>query len=140
MTTVKRILGCYRCFTHAYGREYDHTTITGHLRYVIRDRFEALKDWPRDFLRWTVAGWLCWLACKCRGQRWYVGDNWAGVPGNRAAELKQAIFEECVTSYAGEREEFLSVVEPKLDELAQLAGEAWGHIQPKEPRRDEKRV
>ena len=84
----------------------------------------------REFLktpwRWRLADWLSWLACKLRGHKWYLADTWCGVGGNRAAELKQALWELCV-SKDGNDTKWLAKIEPALDELGQLAGENWGH-------------
>lgn len=81
--------------------------------------------------RWRLAGWLSYLACRLRGQKWYVGDTWHGVQGNRAAELKQKIWLDAVSQICRFREEqeyqeFIDDLEPRLDELAQLAGENFG--------------
>lgn len=84
-------------------------------------------DW-----RWWLASWLCYFACRLRRQRWYVADTWHGVPGNRAAELRQQIWMEAASQIACYRDEsdyheYMDSLRPRLGELAQLASEAWGH-------------
>ena len=72
-------------------------------------------------LRWALADRLSYLACKLRGHEWYVADTFHGVPGNRAAELRQQIWVEVILQSTADK------IEPMLGELAQLAGENWGH-------------
>ncbi len=128
----KRRLGCFEGFTHFHGKSYDHTTLSGHWGFVLHGTIRRCIDAPGHFLRWTLPGWLCWLACRLRGQRWYVSDSWHGVPGNRASDLQQQIWQDCVSFNVGRDDDFLETLEPKLNELSQLAGEAWGHVWPKE--------
>ena len=82
-------------------------------------------------LRWNMADWLSLLACKLRGQPWYRGDSWAGPNGNRAADLKQSIWERCVAleAFAENKDpEWLDKIDRELSELGQISGENWGHI------------
>lgn len=82
--------------------------------------------------RFWIAGWLSRIACWLRGEKWYVADTWHGVPGNRAAELRQRIWMRCVTLEALDKGTCdLEAIDSDLTELAQAAGEAWGHIWPK---------
>jgi len=83
-------------------------------------------------IKWSLADLLSFIACKLRGQPWYLADNWAGVRGNRAAELKQSVWERCValeaTATAGRKDaEWLDKIDRELTELGQIAGENWGH-------------
>lgn len=94
-------------------------------------------------IRWKIASWLCLLACKLRGEKWYVGEAWHAVPGNRASDLKQRIWEDVIlisVPIKDEDEDAHNRIEKHLNELAQAAGESWGHIWPKsfnaEVRRD----
>lgn len=82
-------------------------------------------------IRWKLADVLSFLACKLRGQPWYIGDCWSGVPGNRAASLAQSIWERCVAlELCSENKdpEWLDKIDRELTELGQIAGENWGHI------------
>ena len=84
--------------------------------------------------RWKLADWLSWAACRLRGQKWYVGEAWHSVPGNRATELQQKIWEDTVLisyPFREEDEDARARIEKNLAELAQAAGESWGHIWPK---------
>lgn len=83
-------------------------------------------------LRWQLADILSWLACKLRGHRWYMADTWHGVPGNRAAELGERIREDFILriDWQTEKDAF-ERVESEIEELAQMAGENWGHVYPK---------
>lgn len=72
-------------------------------------------------LRRIIADWLSFIACKLRGDKWYEADAFHGVPGNRAAELRTQIWQ----SIYGNADE---KTYDNLQELAQLAGENWGHI------------
>lgn len=83
-------------------------------------------------VRWWLAGWLCRFACWLRKEEWRVADTWHGVPGNRANELRQQIWVEVVTSNLRDDQQALDSIDRNLAELAQAAGEAWGHIWPKE--------
>ena len=83
-------------------------------------------------IRLRVAGWLCRFAAALRGEKWYVADTWHGVPGNRAAELKQRLWTDYVLAWDKEDKDALEGVDRDLTELAQAAGEAWGHVWPKE--------
>ena len=83
-------------------------------------------------IRLRVAGWLCRFAAALRGEKWYVADTWHGVPGNRAAELRQKIWIQCVAEWHADDKETLKTIDRDLSELAQAAGEAWGHVWPKE--------
>ena len=88
-------------------------------------------------LKWKLADWLSRLACQLRGQPWYRAACWAGVPGNRAAELKQTLWERCVALEMGSGQkdpEWLEQIERELTELGQIAGENWGHIAPAQER------
>jgi hypothetical protein len=86
--------------------------------------------------RWKIADILSLIACKLRGQKWYIADNWSGVPGNRAAELKQSVWERCVAlelTADNKDPEWLDAIDRELTELGQIAGENWGHINAKWP-------
>jgi hypothetical protein len=86
-------------------------------------------------LRWFLADWLSWCACKLRGHRWYVADAWHGVPGNRISELSQRIRDELILRMDlndDDEGKAYQRVTGELDELAQMAGENWGHVWPKE--------
>ena len=76
-------------------------------------------------IRWKLADVLSRLACWLRGKKWYAHTGY-GLHGNRASELSQRIWELCVLQ-GHEDKEFLDEVEPRLQELARLAGENWGH-------------
>ncbi len=81
--------------------------------------------------RWKIADYLSFVACKLRGQRWYPSYCFGGVPGNRAAELKQSVWERCVAlEICSENKdpEWLNKIDQELTELGQIAGENWGHI------------
>ena len=85
---------------------------------------------PKHWLRWRIADYLSFLAVKLRGQDWYPAQNMAGCPGNRAAELKQSVFERCVVleSCAENKDpEWIKKIDDELNELGQIAGENWGH-------------
>jgi hypothetical protein len=87
-----------------------------------------------EHIRWNIADWLSWLACKLRGHRWYVADAWYGVPGNRANELKSQIRDQLIllADFQNESDrDKLDLADERLDELCQMAGENWGHIWPK---------
>lgn len=89
----------------------------------------------KDFRYWLAAR-LCRTACWLRGEKWYVGDSWAGMPGNRASDLQQSIWERCVAleAVSGNKDpEWLNLIDSELTELGQAAGESWGHIWPKKP-------
>lgn len=80
-------------------------------------------------LRWTLADWLSRIACWLRGQKWYETPCY-GIHGNRAADLAQSIWEDCVLldSIAKHKDTvWMQKLEMKVRELAQLAGENWGH-------------
>lgn len=85
--------------------------------------------------KWWLSHRLAWLVCWLRGEKWYVSDNWASVPGNRTAELVQNIWENVVILWASrdDRQE-LDTIDRDLKELAQIAGESWGHLKRKEPK------
>lgn len=83
--------------------------------------------WQWQRLRWAVADWFSYLACRLRGQPWYLGDTWAGVPGNRAAELRQCVWERIVALNSNDYE-WLDKIDRDLTELGQMAGENWGHF------------
>lgn len=83
--------------------------------------------------RLKLAGWLCLIACWLRGEKWYVGEAWHAVPGNRATDLQQQIWQDVVLiSYPPqpENEDAINRISKNLGELSQAAGEAWGHIWP----------
>lgn len=87
--------------------------------------------------RASLAGWLSRAAAWLRQEEWYVADNWASVPGNRAAELQQGIWERCVLLSVPPTDmdmDTLNEIERRLTELSQLANAAWGHVQPKDRR------
>lgn len=83
--------------------------------------FRELIDEGRWWLAQRTARFTAWL----RSEKWYPLDNMAGVPGNRAAELRQQIWERVVSINAAEND--IDPIDDKLAELAQLANEAWGH-------------
>lgn len=115
------------------GKEFDLSKWSGRWRWWWHRAWERCKEAPRNW-RLRLADRLCWLAVKLRGQKWYVSNNYASVPGNRAAELNQSIFERCVSKVdltKPDDQDFLDGVQRDAGELAQLAGEAWGHIWPK---------
>lgn len=68
------------------------------------------------------------LACRLRGHRWeQLPDNYPGVYGNRAAALKDRLQQlALLSSYPNK--DYLDEIEFRLDELARLAGENWGHM------------
>jgi hypothetical protein len=80
-------------------------------------------------LAWRLADVLSWLACKLRGNAWYRADNMAAVSGNRAAELRQTIWERVVVMKPQSEtdQEWLNAIDRELTELGQIAGENWGH-------------
>lgn len=79
-------------------------------------------------IRWDLADILSKLACKLRGQKWYMADNMANCHGNRAAELRQSIWEQCVVLNLSDNDkEPLNKIDVELAELGQIAGENWGH-------------
>jgi hypothetical protein len=87
-----------------------------------------------NWIAWRLAGWLCRIACVLRKQKWYVGEAWHSVPGNRAADLQQQIWSDVVLisfPFKGEDEDARDRIGKNLNELAQAAGESWGHIWPK---------
>ena len=102
----------------------------------IKINLKAGSCWLQRFvrrLRWTLADWLSFSACKLRGQKWYRGDCWANAPGNRAADLKQSVWERCVALELcadNKDPEWLNKIDVDLSELGQIAGENWGHIMP----------
>lgn len=82
-------------------------------------------------LRWKIADWISWIACKLRGHDWYLGEAWYAVPGNRAADLQQLIWTDIVliaTPFSSADKDALDRTGKHLAELAQAAGENWGHI------------
>jgi hypothetical protein len=85
-------------------------------------------------IRWRIADWLSRVACWLRGHSWYVADAWHGVPGNRVSELSQRIRDELILRIdlndEDENQAFQRAT-AELEELAQMAGENWGHIWPK---------
>lgn len=88
-----------------------------------------------ESIKWKLADILSRIAVWLRGQRWYHPDNWGGVPGNRAAELKQTIWERCcLLDMATENKnpDWLKQIDTELSELGQLAGENCGRIWPNE--------
>ena len=81
--------------------------------------------------RWMLASWLSIIACRLRGQKWYVGSAWHSVPGNRASDLQQQIWQDVVIltiPLKEEDEDTRNRIEKNLSELTQAAGESWGHI------------
>lgn len=117
-------------YTFWGGRTFDHSKRLDRIRLRW---FRWVDEWRiKCFRRW-LADWLCYAAVRLRGDRWYVSDNCAGMPGNRAAELKQSIFERCIAQVDvsdPEQMDFVSAVDREAAELAQLAGEAWGFVWP----------
>lgn len=80
--------------------------------------------------KWLMADYVSRLACWLRGHKWYAGDTWSGVSGNRAAELRQSVWERCVALEAASENKdpyWLSKIDAELTELGHLAGEQWGH-------------
>lgn len=130
MNLKKKLFGCFEGDTFCNGKHWDQRTISGHLRYRLH---ELRKNIPRN-IRWFLAAWLRRIACWIMGEKWYVSDCWAGAPGNRAAELRQQIWEWMVSEAVcnGDGLKDLDGIEKALSELAQIAGESWGHIYPKE--------
>lgn len=115
------------------GKEFDLSKWSGRWRWWLHRAWERCKDAPRN-CRWRLADRLCWMAVQLRGQKWYVSETDASLPGNRAAELSQSIFERCVAQVDltnPEHQDFIDGVQRDTGELAQLAGEAWGHVWPK---------
>lgn len=87
-----------------------------------------------NFKQW-LAGWLCFLACKLRGHQWrQLSYNYPGVFGNHPADLKDRLWQLIVLANSPKpTTDYLEDIESMLDELGQIAGEAWGHHpQPKE--------
>ena len=85
----------------------------------------------RSRLRWAIADYLSFLACKLRGNKWYMANNMANVMGNRAAELRQSVWERCVAlELSAEKKdpEWLNLIDAELTELGEIAGENWGHF------------
>lgn len=85
--------------------------------------------------RQVLADGCCRLACWLRGEKWYVGEAWHAVPGNRAADLEMQIWQDVVLiSYPPQEEDEDAVnrIQKNLSELAQSSGAAWGHIWPKQ--------
>lgn len=83
-----------------------------------------------ELLRWIMADWLSFVACKLRGNKWYRSETMSRVNGNRAAELAQSIFERCValeTVSHNHHPEWLKMIEQEVGELGQMAGQNWGH-------------
>ena len=89
----------------------------------------------RRLARWKIADILSLVACKLRGHEWYLADVWHGVPGNRAAELREKVWQNAVllTPAREYKSDLMAELESDLNELAQLAGENWGHIKAKWP-------
>lgn len=83
-------------------------------------------------LRWKLADGLSWLACKLRGHNWsQLPDNYPGVYGNRAAALKDRIWQLAVlANYPKPATDYLDEIETNLGQLGRLAGENWGHFSP----------
>lgn len=80
-------------------------------------------------LRWKVADWLSFLACRLRGHEWkQLSNNYPGIHGNRAADIKDRLWQLSVlANYPKPATDYLEETESLLGELAQLAGENWGH-------------
>lgn len=116
-------------YIHAYGKTYDMSKRCHRLQYWWRElRFTK----PRDVC-WRIADYLSRVACWLRGHKWYVADTWHGVPGNRAAELRQRVWVNAVLLANFDDEidmDRLNSLDRDLSELAQAAGENWGHIEP----------
>lgn len=123
-----------RSFHWCNGRSFDMEKPIDVVRFNFWGAVYWCKEWPRN-ARFTLADWLARWAAWCRGERWYVADAWHGVPGNRAAELRQQIRDELIGRLRfsdDEGRETIERVERLSAELAQLAGEKWGHVWPKE--------
>jgi hypothetical protein len=91
-----------------------------------------MSDSRWNELRWRMADWLSFLACKLRGDKWYLGSSWHAVPGNRAADLSQRIWEDVTlisVPFDEDDDDARDRIEKHLMELSQKAGECWGHIQ-----------
>lgn len=75
-----------------------------------------------------IADYLSFLACKLRGGKWYHNPStYPGLYGNRAAELKQRIWERCCVVHALDSDsDLLDLINADLEELGQIAGENWG--------------
>lgn len=87
-------------------------------------------QWKFGGLCWRLADWLSFLACKLRGHKWYPICAGYGIHGNRASDLKHKVWELSVFSAARtnfSHQDDLDEIEKALGELAQLAGENWGH-------------
>lgn len=131
MNLKKNLFGCFEGDTFCNGKHWNQRTISGHLLYRLH---EWRRDTPRN-IRWFIAAWLRRIACWIMGEKWYVSDCWASTPGNRVAELHQQIWEWMVSQTDltdRDRRDELDSIGKRLSELAQIAGESWGHIYPKE--------
>lgn len=91
---------------------------------------EKCVEGLRAACRW-LADRLAYATCKLRGHKWYRTSIW-GLPGNRAWELKNEIWCSLVSSYI-DNKDGVYAIEDGLNELAQMAGEAWGHYEPNPP-------
>jgi hypothetical protein len=83
---------------------------------------------------WGLADYLSRIACWLRGHDWYPADAWHGVPGNRASELNQRIRDELIVRMDltdDDDNQAYQRATGELDELAQMAGQNWGHVWPK---------
>lgn len=80
-------------------------------------------------LRWNLADVLSRAACRLRGHKWeQLPYNYPGVYGNRAAALKDRLWQLAVlANYPKPTTDYLDEIESGLDELGRLAGENWGH-------------
>jgi hypothetical protein len=84
-----------------------------------------------ETFRWKLADRLSKWAVRLRGQKWYLNDNWAQCYSNEAGELQQEIWERTISLTTGlspEEKEVAQNIAPRLERLAQLAGENWAHL------------
>ena len=134
MNTLQKLFGCHNGHTFWNGREFDHSKPLSHLAYRLWSWRNHWRDMPQR-CRNRLADWLSRFAAWLRHEKWYVSDSWHGVPGNRAAELRQQIWVDvvCLSVPIDEDDrDRLGAISNRLNELAQAAGEKWGHIEPKD--------
>lgn len=116
------------------GRSFDMEKRWDLVRYNFWNTISQARRAPIQF-RYSLAGRLARVVCWLRREKWYVADAWHGVPGNRVAELRQQIRHEFLVrmNFSDEDDkEAFEKVNRLCDELAQRAGETWGHVWPKE--------
>lgn len=140
---VKRLFFVYwrwrtsQCDTWTHGRRFDLRKPWDVVRFNFWETIFAWGSAPANIRSW-LACWLARAVCWLRGEQWYVADAWYGVPGNRAAEIRQQIRDELILNLDlndEEEKEAFHRVERLSAELAQGAGESWGHVWPKEKRK-----